>query len=61
MNNATGRPRGKKNAKPSREAIAGYYRLLADAADEGDVDAARHLIELDLLNNQQTKETTHAN
>lgn len=49
------RPKGRKNSKPTREAIQNYYRMLAEAADQGDTSAARHLIELDLLNQSRTQ------
>tara|TARA_R100000935_G_scaffold49437_1_gene74753 strand:- start:473 stop:661 length:189 start_codon:yes stop_codon:yes gene_type:complete len=41
-----GRPAGVKNAKPTKQAINGYYRLLRNAADGGDVLAAAELIRL---------------
>lgn len=44
-----GRPKGSRNAKPSRKAIDAYYRLLQDKADSGDTNAAGKLLELDLL------------
>jgi len=44
-----GRPKGRRNTKPSRRAVAAYYRLLQDKADQGDVAAAGKLLELDLL------------
>ncbi|MEA3250554.1 MAG: hypothetical protein U9Q35_03085 [Pseudomonadota bacterium] len=53
------RPKGARNVKPSREAIQGYYRLLSDAADNGDTQAAAELIKLHHLTNQTDKETTH--
>lgn len=59
MQTATkGRPAGSRNAKPTKQAIAGYYGLLRSAADNGDTTAAAHLIQLDLLASQQKKETT---
>ncbi|UYG01767.1 hypothetical protein OCT51_11135 [Halomonas sp. LR3S48] len=39
--------------KPTRQAIANYYRLLTDKADQGDTTAAAKLIELDLLDRQK--------
>jgi len=45
-NARNGRPRGSRNAKPSRQAIANYYRLLQAKADEGDTTAAGWLIDL---------------
>lgn len=44
--NTEGRPKGSRNAKPSKKAISGYYKLLRSAADGGDVNAAAKLIEL---------------
>jgi len=46
-NARNGRPRGSRNAKPSRQAIASYYRLLQAKADEGDTTAAGWLCLLD--------------
>lgn len=57
------RPRGRKNARPSREAIASYYQLLRDAADKGDVSAAAELIKIDHMTNSERRirqESTHA-
>jgi len=48
-----GRPRGSRNTRPSKAAIAGYYRLLQMKADQGDVAAAGKLLELDLLDNRK--------
>ncbi|TDO13790.1 hypothetical protein [Halomonas ventosae] len=39
-----GRPKGRRNTKPSEAAIAAYYRLLADKADSGDTTAAGWLV-----------------
>lgn len=47
--NTSGRPKGSRNAKPTKQAIAGYYGLLRSAADDGDTNAAAHLIQLDLM------------
>lgn len=47
-----GRPKGRRNTKPSRRDVADYYALLREAADRGDVVAAGKLIELDLLKRQ---------
>ena len=49
-----GRPKGSRNAKPSRKAVAAYYALLRSAADSGDIHAAGKLIELDLLDRKET-------
>ncbi|RCV90495.1 hypothetical protein [Billgrantia montanilacus] len=46
----TGRPRGSRNIKPSKAAVANYYRLLQDKADTGDTAAAGWLL---LLNEQR--------
>ncbi|MGE4532615.1 hypothetical protein [Halomonas sp.] len=43
-----GRPRGARNVKPTRDDIAAAFATLREAARRGDVDAARHLIELGL-------------
>lgn len=51
-----GRPRGSRNTRPSKAAIANYYRLLQDKADQGDTAAAGWLLQLDLLDNQTRKE-----
>ena len=51
--NTNGRPKGSRNAKPSQKSISGYYKLLRSAADQGDINAAGKLIELDLLNQQK--------
>ncbi|KXS37469.1 MAG: hypothetical protein AWU55_2345 [Halomonadaceae bacterium T82-2] len=37
---------GRRNTKPTRSEVASYYRLLKSAAESGDTDAARHLIDL---------------
>ncbi|WP_163650737.1 hypothetical protein [Modicisalibacter sp. 'Wilcox'] len=37
---------GKRNVKPTKREVAGYYALLKSAAESGDTDAARHLIDL---------------
>lgn len=50
-----GRPKGAKNAKPTRQAIAGYYGLLRNAADNGDINAAGKLLELDLIEQRHAK------
>lgn len=42
----TGRPKGSRNAKPSQKAIQGYYALLRDAADQGDINAAGWLVSI---------------
>jgi len=49
-----GRPRGSRNTKPSKAAVANYYALLRQAADAGDINAAGKLIELDLLDRKET-------
>lgn len=49
-----GRPRGSRNTKPSKAAVANYYALLRQAADNGDINAAGKLIELDLLQRKDT-------
>lgn len=56
--NTNGRPKGSRNAKPTKRAIAGYYGLLRSAADQGDTSAAGWLCQLDLLNKQTAKEGT---
>lgn len=56
MANSPGRPRGRRNLKPSKAAVAAYYRMLAEAADKGDTTAAGWLCQLDLLN--QRKDVT---
>ncbi|MCL7940695.1 hypothetical protein M8009_10375 [Halomonas sp. ATCH28] len=43
------RQKGSRNRKPSKQAIASYYKLLAHKADEGDTYAAAKLVELDLF------------
>lgn len=43
------RTKGSRNTKPTRAAIQNYYALLRSAADQGDVNAAAKLIELDHL------------
>lgn len=48
-----GRPAGSCNSRPSRESVRNYYALLRSAADQGDINAAGKLIELDLLNQQK--------
>ena len=40
------RPKGAKNAKPSRREVASYYAMLRSAADGGNVQAAAELIRL---------------
>lgn len=49
-----GRPRGSRNTKPSKAAVANYYRLLQTKADEGDTTAAGWLCQLDLLQRKDT-------
>ncbi|MGP9549776.1 hypothetical protein [Halomonas sp. AOP42-D1-22] len=44
-----GRPKGSRNAKPSRKAVNGYYGLLRSAADEGDTASAGLLVMNDTL------------
>src|SRR5690554_2888323 len=39
-----GRPPGSRNTKPSEAAVAAYYKLLAQAADQGDTNAAGWLV-----------------
>ncbi|MGR4068276.1 hypothetical protein [Billgrantia sp. C5P2] len=51
------RPKGKPNVMPSKKAIRGYYRMLREAADEGDVTAARHLIELHAVSQTASMKT----
>ncbi|WP_280569765.1 hypothetical protein [Chromohalobacter sp. 296-RDG] len=41
-----GRPKGRHNAKPTKREVAGYLEMLRGAAQAGDVNAARHLIDL---------------
>lgn len=41
------RPSGSPNIKPTRQEIAGYYRLLRNAAQNGDTQAAGELLRLD--------------
>lgn len=59
--NASGRPRGSRNAKPSQKSINGYYKLLRSAADNGDTQAAAELIKIhNAEQHQLTKEVRHA-
>ncbi|MCE8020173.1 hypothetical protein HOP51_08600 [Halomonas sp. MCCC 1A11036] len=44
-----GRVRG-PNVKPTRQAVAAYYELLKRKAEQGNVNAAGWLLQLDLLN-----------
>ncbi|WP_299232573.1 hypothetical protein [uncultured Halomonas sp.] len=41
-----GRPRGAKNAKPTAAEVREAWQTLRKALRNGDVDAARHIIEL---------------
>jgi len=41
-----GRPAGSSNVRPSKEAIAGYYRQLQHAANRGDAMAQAALIQI---------------
>ena len=47
------RRKGSQNIRPSKSAIHGYYKILRDAANSGDVNAAAKLIELDYLTSQR--------
>mgnify|MGYP000032302552 CR=1 FL=1 len=59
--NTNGRPKGSRNAKPTKRAIAGYYGLLRSAADQGDIVAAAELIKIHTAEQHQlTKEVIHA-
>ncbi|WP_421860802.1 hypothetical protein [Marinobacter salarius] len=49
------RPKGGQNIRPSKSAILGYYKILRDAANSGDINAAAKLIELDHLTNQSPR------
>lgn len=49
-----GRPAGAQNVRPSKAAVDSYYRLLTNAADTGDTQAAAALIQLDM--NQRNQE-----
>ncbi|WP_322003347.1 hypothetical protein [Marinobacter alexandrii] len=49
------RPKGGQNIRPSKSAIHGYYKILRDAANSGDVNAAAKLIELDHLISQSPR------
>ena len=49
------RPKGGQNIRPSKSAIRGYYKILRDAAKNGDVNAAAKLIELDHLTSQRPR------
>ena len=42
------RPKGRRNIKPTKAEIGGYFALLRNAADKGDVTAAGWLCQLDL-------------
>lgn len=53
--NRGGRPCGRHNIRPTRQEVAGYFELLRGAAQQGDIDAARHLI--DLHDRHQRKDT----
>lgn len=46
------RPKGSTNHKPSKAAIDNYYRMLREAAQRGDINAAGKLIELHHLANR---------
>lgn len=50
-----GRPEGSCNAKPTKQAINGYYRLLRNAANGGDVQAAAELIRLSCSEQPESK------
>lgn len=39
-----GRPPGSRNTRPSKRAIANYYKLLSEKADKGDTQAAGWLV-----------------
>lgn len=41
-----GRPRGSRNVLPTNDEIRGYFKLLRDRANAGDVQAAAELIRL---------------
>ncbi|WP_156963047.1 hypothetical protein [Halomonas alkaliantarctica] len=49
------RPKGAKNAKPSRREVASYYAMLRSAADAGDVKAAAELIRLSCSEQPENK------
>ncbi|MDL0430219.1 hypothetical protein QPM17_03730 [Marinobacter sp. TBZ242] len=49
------RPKGGRNIRPSKSAILDYYKVLRDAANSGDVNAAAKLIELDHLTSQSPR------
>ncbi|GAA1243073.1 hypothetical protein GCM10009578_099280 [Streptomyces rhizosphaericus] len=51
-----GRPRGRRNTKPSKAAVANYYRLLQDKADEGDTQAAGLLVVNDTIGGHLARE-----
>lgn len=55
-NTRPGRPRGSRNTKPSKAAVAGYYRLLAGAADQGDTAAAGALVVADAITRKPDEE-----
>ena len=44
MKTRTGRAKGQPNLKPSKAAVANYYRLLRSAAEDGDTTAAGWLV-----------------
>lgn len=52
--NRGGRPRGRHSTRPTKQEVAGYFELLRGAAQQGDIDAARHLID---LHERQQKDT----
>lgn len=56
MNKQPGRPKGRRNLKPSQAAISDYIRLLQDRADQGDVQAAGWLVFIS--EQQRNKEST---
>lgn len=47
--NKGGRPQGRQNSRPTKQAINGYYAMLKSAADEGDTNAAGWLVATDKL------------
>lgn len=44
---------GKRNIRPTKPEVAGYYALLRSAADNGDILAAAELIKIDYLARQR--------
>lgn len=56
MTDRPGRPAGRRNTKPGKAAIAGYYRMLADAADHGDILAAGLLVVNDTIDGHLARE-----